>query len=115
MKDIKQKCANTTRHIANKILLLRRTSKLTQEQFAERVNLDRRTVARAEDGIHRASPETLELIATAFNIPIAYFYDDSTYYSDINKISIINEINNRLNVLPKSKLKKILDLINIIQ
>lgn len=114
MNEIEQNCAKTTKHIADKILLLRRTSKLTQEQFAEKVHLDRRTIARAEDGIHRPSPITLELIAQEFRIPIAYFYDDSTYYSDINKISIINEINNRLNVLPKAKLKKVLDLINII-
>ena len=114
MKNIEQNYAKTTKHIADKVLLLRRTSKLTQEQFAERVNLDRRTIARAEDGIHRASPETLELIAFEFKIPISYFYDDSTYYFDINKVSIINEINNRLNVLPKAKLRKILDLINII-
>ena len=114
MKNIEQNCVKTTRHIADKILLLRRAVKLTQEQFAERVNLDRRTIARAEDGVHRPSPETLELIAFEFKIPISYFYDDSTYYFDINKVSIINEINNRLNVLPKAKLRKILDLINII-
>ena len=114
MKNIEQNCARTTRHIANKILLLRRANKLTQEQFAEKVDLDRRTIARAEDGIHRPSPETLELFAQEIKIPIAYFYDDSSYYFDINKISIINEINNKLNVLPKTKLRKILDLINII-
>lgn len=114
MENIKQNCAKTTRHIANKILLLRRANKLTQEEFAEKVNLDRRTIARAEDGVHRPSPETLELIAQAFKIPMSYFFDDSTYYFDINKISIINEINSRLNVLPKIKLRKILDLINII-
>lgn len=114
MNDIEHNCAKTTRHIADKILLLRRASKLTQEQFAEKVNLDRRTIARAEDGIHRPSPETLELIAYEFKIPIAYFYDDSSYYFDINKVSMINQINSKLNVLPKSKLKKILDIINII-
>ena len=114
MKNIEQNCAKTTRHIADKILLLRRASKLTQEQFAEKVHLDRRTIARAEDGRHRPSPETLELIAREFKIPIAYFYDDSSFYFDINKVSLINEINNRLNVLPKVKLKKILDIMNII-
>lgn len=114
MKNIEQNCAKTTKHIADKVLLLKRTSKLTQEQFAERVNLDRRTITRAEGGIHRPSPETSELIAFEFKVPISYFYDDSTYYFDINIVSIINKINNRLNVLPKVKLRKILDLINII-
>lgn len=113
MKKIENRCKETTRRIADKILCLRRANKLTQEQFAERVNLDRRTIARAEDGIHRPSAETLELIAEAFNIPIAYFYDDSIYHFDISKISLIQEIISRLNVLPKAKLRKILDFINI--
>ena len=114
MEKIENKCKETTRHIANKILYLRRALKLTQEQFAERVNLDRRTIARAEDGIHRPSPETLELVANAFNIPIAYFYDDTVYRFDVNKTALICEINSKLNVLPKNKLKKILNFINII-
>ena len=53
--------------------MLRRSSKLTQEEFAEKTNLDRRTVAGAEDGKHRPSAETMELIAEAFSIPTSYF------------------------------------------
>ena len=50
MDTIAEKCLRTTRHIADKILQLRRNCKLTQEEFAEKVGLDRRTIARAEDG-----------------------------------------------------------------
>ncbi|MCQ2753893.1 MAG: helix-turn-helix domain-containing protein [bacterium] len=114
MKDAKQKCKQTTQHIADKILLLRRANKLTQEGFAEKVNLDRRTIARAEDGVHRPSPETLELISDVFSIPIAYFYDDSIYKIDIGKTALIYEINTRLNILSKNNLKKVKCFIDIL-
>ena len=114
MDSIKSRCLKTTRHIADKVLALRRASKLTQEQFAEKTNLDRRTIARAEEGIHRPLPETLETIAEAFNIPISYFYDNSNYKHDLNKSALIIEINSKLNILPKSSLEKILSFIDII-
>lgn len=114
MQNIQQKCSDTTCHIANKILLLRRANKLTQEAFAERVNLDRRTIARAEDGKHRPSAETLELIATVFKVPISYFYDNSVYNKDIAKSALIYEIESKINVLPRSCLQKILRFIDII-
>lgn len=115
MEDIETKCINTTRHIADKILMLRRAQELTQEQFAEHVNLDRRTIARAEDGRHRPSAETMELIASTFNIPISYFYDNSTYKPDISKTALIYEINSKLNILSKSNLRKVLKFIDIIE
>ena len=114
MKSIKTKCLQTTKHIADKILLLRRASKLTQEEFAEKVGLDRRTVARAEDGKHRPSPETLEMIASVYAIPISYFYDSSVYRPDIAKAALIYEINNKLNILSKKNLSKIMSFIDII-
>ena len=114
MKNINLKCLETTKHIADKILLLRRANKLTQEQFAEKVNLDRRTVARAEDGKHRPSAETLELIAESFEIPISYFYDNTTYKPDISKTSLIHQINMQLNVMSKTNLRKVLSFIDII-
>lgn len=115
MKEIESKCIETTRHIADKILMLRRANKLTQEQFAERVNLDRRTIARAEDGKHRPSPETMELIAHSFKIPISYFYNDSVYKPDISKTALIFEINSRLNTLTKTNLQKVLKFMDIIE
>lgn len=114
MDSIKTKCLETTRHIADKILMLRRANKLTQEQFAEKVGLDRRTIARAEDGIHRPSAETMELIAHVFHIPVSYFFDYSVYKTDINKTALIYEINTKLNILSKSNLKKVSSFIDII-
>lgn len=115
MEDISLKCKDTTRHIADKVLLLRRAHKLTQEEFAEQVNLDRRTIARAEDGKHRPSPETMEMIAHTFKVPISYFYDNSVYKKDVSKSALIHEINSRLNVLSKSNLKKVIQFLDIIE
>ena len=115
MKQVELKCRETTRHIADKILFLRRANKLTQEEFAEKIGVDRRTIARAEDGKHRPSAETLEMIAIAFELPIAYFFDNSVYKKDISKTALIYEITTKLNVMPKSTLRNVLNLINIIE
>lgn len=115
MESIELKCLQTTQHIANKILMLRRESKLTQEEFAERVSLDRRTIARAESGKHRPSAEAMEIIANTFQIPISYFYDNSTYRLDINKTALIYQINAKLNVLSKANLRKVIKFIDIIE
>lgn len=114
MNNIETKCLETTRHIADKILLLRRVNKLTQEQFAEKVNVDRRTIARAEDGKHRPSAETMEMIAEAFSVPVSYFFDSSVYKPDVSKSALIFQINSQLNVLSKSNLRKVKSFIDII-
>ena len=114
MNKLESKVFETTQHIANKILMLRRAYKLTQESFAEKVNLDRRTIARAEDGKHRPAPSTLEAIALEFGVPISYFYDDSVYKVDVNKTALIYQINTKLNVLTKSNLKKVLSFLDIL-
>ena len=114
MKTIEERCKKTTTHIADKILSLRRANKMTQEEFAEKVGVDRRTVARAEDGRHRPSPETIEMIAEVFKVPVSYFYDGSIYKTDVGKKSLIFQINAHLNVLSKANLQKVKDFIEII-
>ena len=115
MENIQSKCLQTTRHIADKILMLRRANKLTQEQFAEKVGLDRRTIARAEDGKSRPSAETMEIIANVFCIPISYFFDNSTYRIDVGKGALIYQINSKLNVMSKSNLKKVNSFFDLIE
>lgn len=102
-----------TLHIANKILLLRKALKLTQEEFAERIGLSTRAVTRAESGKNRPTPETLEKISKSFEIPYGYFFDNSIYSMDIDKAQIIKEINSIFKVLSIEeiiKIKKILEI-----
>ena len=114
MDNAKANQLKTTRHIARKILQLRVTNNLTQEKFAEKINVDIRTVSRAESGCNRPSAETLEMIAEAFNVPISYFYDKSIYEINKNKAEIILEINAKLNVSNIRKLSKLNKLIDFI-
>ena len=109
------RCSQTTKRIAEKIFLLRKANKLTQEQFAEKLGLDRHTIARAEEGKHRLSPETLELIAMTWDIPASYFYDDSTFRVDISKTGLIHKINKKLKLLSKADLNKVDKLLDIIK
>lgn len=114
MENVQINSLKTTQHIADKILLLRRANKLTQEEFAEKVGLDRRTIARAEDGKHRPSADTMEIIAEVFNIPICYFFDSSVFKTDISKAGLIHDINKKLNILSKNNLIKVNKFIDII-
>ena len=114
MKDIEAKCLQTTRKIADKILMLRRANRMTQEEFAEKTGLDRRTIARAEDGKHRPSAESMELISSAFNVPVSYFFDESVYRHDLSKAVLLHEINTRLSVLSKKNLQLVKNFIGII-
>lgn len=113
-KEIRENCFETTRHIADKILMLRRALKLTQEQFAEKVDLNTRTIARAESGKNRPSAETMEIIAYTCNVPVSYFFDNSVYRPDISKTALIFEINSKLNILSKHNLKKVKAFLNLL-
>ncbi len=112
--DISKEYTQTTKHIANKILDLRRVLDLSQEQFAEKTELDTSTIARAESGKHKPSIKTILAIAKAFNIQIEYFYNNSNYEITSKKSEIIKEINSKLNTVNEEKLNKINKIIDFI-
>ena len=99
--------SKTTQHVADKILLLRRAKRFSQEKITEFVGLDTRTITRAENGVHKPALETLEMTASAYKIPISYFYDETVYDLKPSKKSIIDDINKILNVAAIKDLKRI--------
>lgn len=114
MEEINSRYYQTNKHIANKILMLRRSLDLTQEKFAEMLHLDSRTISRAEKGENRPSGKLLEAISLVFNVPVSYFYDNSIFEINKDKTKIINEINAKLNIISKDGLVKINKLIQFI-
>lgn len=60
--------------IGARIKALRKQAGLTQEQLAERVGLDSRHLSRLEVGRHFPSLDSLELIASALNVPLVEFF-----------------------------------------
>lgn len=59
------------REIGVRIRAARRTARLTQEQLAERVGRDRKTVVRWENAYSVPDLEDLLLIAHALDVPVA--------------------------------------------
>lgn len=95
--------------------MLRILNNMSQEEFAEKINVDRNTIYRTEKGDFRPQDETLEKACLAFKIPISYFYVNSIYEINSKKSEIINEINSKLNTAIKEKLNIINRFIDIIQ
>lgn len=65
---------DTKKLIGARIKELRRKAGLTQEQLAERVELDARHLSRLEVGRNFPSLDSLERIAQALNVPLVEFF-----------------------------------------
>lgn len=65
---------DTKKLIGTRIKELRKQAGFTQEQLAERVDLDARHLSRLEVGKHFPSLDSLERIAEALNQPLAEFF-----------------------------------------
>ena len=59
------------REIGDHVRAARTAAKLSQEQLAERVDLDRKTVNRIEQGTHGTNVDHLIRIAHALDVPLA--------------------------------------------
>ncbi|RPE40291.1 DNA-binding XRE family transcriptional regulator [Streptomyces sp. Ag109_O5-1] len=57
--------------IGDAIRAARESCKISQEQLAELVDVDRKTINRIEQGAHATSIDRLLLIADALNVPLA--------------------------------------------
>lgn len=60
--------------LGKRIRAFRKRARMTQEQFAERVDIDARHLSRLETGRHFPSLDTLERMADVLNVPMAEFF-----------------------------------------
>lgn len=105
---------NIKKHFGIKLRALREYYDLTQEEFAEKVNVDRRTIGRAENGENMPSSDNINKFADCCNVPISYFYDYSTLDKKQADKECRDEIIADLNVMSGQKLRKLLKIIKII-
>ena len=64
-------------HLGNKIKELRKDKNISQDELAEKINIDGRQISRYENDKMNPSIEVLIKIAEAFNISIDYLlFDD---------------------------------------
>jgi len=75
--------------------LLRKKQCMTQEEFAEKLNISTNHLAKLETGIKFASPELIARIAITLSIPPSYLfytsesnYIDDSYSGKVEKILI---------------------------
>ncbi len=77
-----------------KIQFLRKEQKMTQEVFAEKMNVTRQAVSRWEQGISNPDTDTLFLIAKIFNVSVEYLLNDEVLTKEEkdekNRVHIFN-------------------------
>jgi transcriptional regulator with XRE-family HTH domain len=64
------------REVGERIRATRKRTDLTQEQLAERMGIDSKTISRAENGIYAISLDQLARIAWALDVPSARLLPD---------------------------------------
>lgn len=94
-----------------KLVTLRKNSKITQEQLALYLNVDQSYVSRWEKGERQPSTDVLEKLSNLFGCPIKFFIDPEFEYvpmqyafraegielEDFASISVMNKIALNLN------------------
>lgn len=88
--------------IGSKIKELRRNRRLSQEELADIINVNFRTIQRIETGRNVPSLETLSKLAQAFEIHIRDFFNFE-YLKD--RKEIIGSVNEILNKMDDEKLR----------
>lgn len=87
-----------------RINTIRKKNNLTQEQLADILNIDPKTISRLENGYFFTSYENLEKIASALNVEIKDLFDFG-HLKDRNKLE--ENIINHIHTMPTDKLQKL--------
>lgn len=72
------------RQIGERIRIAREARGLSQEQLAERIARDQRSVSEYESGKRRIYAHDLPTIARALGVPLIYFYEDVLSKDDLD-------------------------------
>lgn len=99
---------DTKKRIGRRIKELRKQAGLTQEQLADRVQIDPRHMSRLERGVYFPSLDTLELIAQSFSVllkDLFVFPEDET--ADMLRTRLIQSIS----IMDESELHRIAKVI----
>lgn len=78
----------------------RESLEISQEELAELVNKDQRSISEYETGKRRLSAIDLPTFANALNVPILFFYEDEVSLDDFDRAMLAE-----LHRLPSSEAK----------
>lgn len=90
---------------------LRMSNKLTQEQLAEHVNLDYKSISFIETGRTFVSSEVIAKLSNYFNVEPDYFFRSRYTEPTENDINLKQEINRLLSDCDESLLQTIFNVI----
>lgn len=86
--------------LGKKIQLLRKQNKITQEQFAEMIGIEPKSVSKIENGKNYPAPETISSIAKALDVDIfeLFVFENEIPYETMKK-EIIDSLEDKKNIL----------------
>lgn len=97
--------------LTSNIKKLRKTSGLTQEKFAELVDVSVDRIRNIEKNRYTPTAKTIDRICSAFNItPFELLLPDAQQDAEV-----IEEINNKLKLCDNDKLKRISKIIDLVK
>lgn len=98
------------KQIGERIRRAREERNLSQEQLAEKISRDQRSVSEYESGKRRIYAHDLPTIAQALDVPIMYFYADITSEQDVNEaVSVL------LDSMPPGKRQITIEILKLLQ
>lgn len=99
-----------------KLLLIRKSENLTQEQFAERVGLTRGAYSLIESGKNKSSLMLLKLVCYEFNINEDWLFKDVGEMKKSNSDIVIHELDEKVtemyNSLSEKSKEKLAEYLN---
>ncbi len=98
------------RQIGERIRRAREARGLSQEQLAEQIARDQRSVSEYESGKRRIYAHDLPTIARALAVPLIYFYEDVLSPDDLDNALL--ETFHRMDTEARRTLLEVLDLLS---
>ncbi len=99
--------------INNGIKRLREKTGLTQEQFAEKINLSTKGLSNLERNRYQPNPETVDMICKAFDIhPVDLLLE---YPEALDSNDALKQINVILKTYSKEELNKLLKVLSVLK
>ena len=101
-----------TRQLGKRIKQIRKESNLTQADLAEKINVDFKYLSRIETGLSTPSLKTIEKIAEQLGVDYRILF---TFEKPLDRHLLEVEILNKIKKYPPEKLKKLLEIISILE
>lgn len=94
---------------------LRGLNKLTQEQLAEKIGMDYKTVSFIETGRTFVSSEVIAKLSNYFNVEPGYFFKNHKYGMTEQNINLKSEINRLLSDCDEQLLQTVFNIISVLK